>query len=123
MRGQVSPGFIRECLGEEYKQKIRIANARKQKRPQQEPDPIDDLAKATTPNQEAEKKKVIMLGVDGQAMLTGREEDDQVDEGEDEEQSTITTEPSTTKDGVQTITDKSSRKNQTISPILMITLT
>ena len=30
LRGQVSPGFIRECLGEEYKQKHRIANARKQ---------------------------------------------------------------------------------------------
>ncbi len=102
LRGRVSPGFIRECLDEKYKQKHRIANARKQKRQQQqEPDPIDNSAKATTLNQEAEKKKTIILGADGHAMLQ-EEEDNPVDEGADEEQSTITIGSSITKDGVQT---------------------
>jgi hypothetical protein len=85
-------------LGEEYKQKHRGANARKQKRQLDEPDPIGDLAKVTTLNQEAEKKKAIMLGVDGQAMLQ-EEEDEQDDEGEGDEPSTITMGSSTTEHG------------------------
>ena len=56
LRGQVSPGFIRECLGEEYKQKHRISNARKRQKLQQEPESSEKLARLPLLNQEAKQK-------------------------------------------------------------------
>lgn len=97
LHDQVSPSFIRECLGEEYKQKHRIANARKRQKLQQEPVSPEKLATLPLLNQEA-PKKMVMLGVDGQEMLQEEQgDDDQDDEGEDDRQSTITKGASITK--------------------------
>jgi hypothetical protein len=101
LRGQVSPRFIRECLDEKYKQKPRMQNARKQQKRlrRHQPDSIDNLAALPPLNQEAEPKKVVMLGVEGEAMLQEEEEEhDPDDEGDGgDAQSTITIESSTTK--------------------------
>jgi hypothetical protein len=46
LRGQVSDRFIRECLDEKYKQKVRVENARKQ---QSKKDKETDKLAAVTP--------------------------------------------------------------------------
>jgi len=101
LRGQVSEGFVRQCLEEKYKQKTRVKNALKQQKkqqPQQEPNPIDDLAKVTTLNQDAEKKDVIILDAEGRSMLQAEEEDDGDEEEEIEDNhSPVANVPSTTK--------------------------
>jgi hypothetical protein len=104
LHGQVSAGFIRECLDEKYKQKHRVANARKQhkqrKGQQQKPGSSEDLAKVTTLNQEDDKvkKELIILDVDGRAMPQ-ENKDEQNDEVEDGKQSSIPGAPSTAKHG------------------------
>jgi hypothetical protein len=70
LRGQVSERFVRECLDEKYKQKIRVDNARKQKQHQQEEEHknVDKLAAVTPLNEEVEEDKnkaLVILGVDG----------------------------------------------------------
>jgi hypothetical protein len=81
LRGQVSERFIRECLDEKYKQKVRVENARKQKyhRRQEEEDKASGKLAAVTPlNQEVEEeeenKKVIILDTDGRISLQDDEE-------------------------------------------------
>ena len=71
LRGQVSPGFIRECLGEEYKQKHRVENARKQKKQDyvEEKEDIDELAEVTPLNPEPENGKIILVGAHGQSLV------------------------------------------------------
>ena len=44
LRGQISERFIRECLHEKYKQKVRVDNARKQKQGPKKDKEIDKLA-------------------------------------------------------------------------------
>ena len=78
LRGQVSERFIRECLDEKYKQKVRVENARKQKyhRRQEEEDKVSGKLAAVTPlNQveEEENKKVIILDTDGRIFLQENE--------------------------------------------------
>ncbi len=90
LRGQVSEGFVRECLDEKYKQKRRVQNARKQKR-QLESKVNDKLAQVTTLNQddeEEEKKELIMVDVAGR---TSAQKDE-------DEQATTTTDFDTTTD-------------------------
>jgi hypothetical protein len=81
----VSPSFIRECLDEKYKQKVRVDNAKKKK--QRLP---KEFKLATLPvlNQEVKKKEVIVLDVDGRMSI-------QKDEGEP---------PSTTTTDLDTMT-------------------
>ena len=72
LRGQVSDGFVRECLDEKYKQKHRIVNARKQKKKQdylEEKDAIDKLAEVTPLNSEPENGKIILVEATGQSVV------------------------------------------------------
>jgi hypothetical protein len=86
LRGQVSERFIRECLDEKYKQKVRVENARKQKyqiRQEEEDKASGKLAAVTPLNQEVEEedenKKVIILDTDGRISL--QDEEEQEEEG------------------------------------------
>ncbi len=104
LRGQVRERTIRACLDEKYKQKTRMENARKQKRQTEETDLEDNLAALMPLNQdeeeeEEEKKELVIVDVDGRTMLQKDNEEKQNDEVEDDEQFTITMEPSTTKHG------------------------
>jgi hypothetical protein len=84
LRGQVSERFIRECLDEKYKQKVRVENARKQKyqtRQEEEDKASGKLAAVTPLNQEVEEdeenKKVIILDTDGRISLQDEEEQEE----------------------------------------------
>jgi hypothetical protein len=116
LHGQVSAGFIRECLDEKYKQKHRLANARKQQKMQRkgqqhEPGSTEDLAKVTTLNQEDDKvkKELIILDVGGRA-VPQENKDEQNDEAEDDEQSSIPGASSTAKHG--SLTEEQSHHSQ-----------
>ncbi len=93
LRGQTSERFIRECLDEIYKQKVRVDNAKKQKyqRIQEEADKVSGKLAAVTPlNQEDEEdnnennKKVIIRDIDGRMSI-------QDDEGDEEQPQSATT--------------------------------
>ena len=79
LRDQVSERFIRECLDEKYKQRVRVENARKAKHPpQDERKLIDKLAVVPPLNQQEEEEKnkeVVILDVDGSTSIV-REEDE-----------------------------------------------
>jgi hypothetical protein len=83
LRGQVSERFIRECLDEKYKQKVRVENARKQKyqiRQEEEDKASGKLAAVTPLNQEVEEdenKKVIIIDTDGRISLQDDEEQEE----------------------------------------------
>jgi hypothetical protein len=83
LRGQVSERFIRECLDEKYKQKVRVENARKQKyqiRQEEEDKAGGKLAAVTPLNQEVEEdenKKVIIIDTDGRISLQDDEEQEE----------------------------------------------
>jgi hypothetical protein len=100
LRGQVSERFIRECLDEKYKQKVRVENARKQKyqtRQEEEDKASGKLAAVTPLNQEVEEdenKKVIILDTDGRISF------------QDEEEQEERRQPSTTTTDSFTITGK-----------------
>ena len=84
LRGQVSERFIRECLDEKYKEKVRVENARKQ-RPKKDKE-TDKLAAVTPLNQQ----EVVAVDANGRTSIQEDEEKDK--------------EPSTTTDS--SITDK-----------------
>lgn len=70
LRGQVSERFIRECLDERYKQKIRIQNARKQKRKNQLNDKEDfELAELTPLSYENDNSKISLIETNNPALL------------------------------------------------------
>ncbi len=73
LKGHVSPSFIRECLDEKYKQKVRVENAKKQKRGhhQHEVQEIEAVNLAPLPSlkNEEERKKVLLVGADGRTLL------------------------------------------------------
>jgi hypothetical protein len=99
LRGQVSERFIRECLDEKYKQKVRVENARKQKYQtrQEEEDKASGKLAAVTPlnqDEEEEDKKVIIIDTDGRISL------------QDEEEQEERRQPSTTTTDSFTITGK-----------------
>jgi hypothetical protein len=82
LRGQVSERFIRECLDEKYKQKVRVENARKQKYQirQEEEDKASGKLAAVTPlnqDEEDENKKVIILDTDGRISFQDDEEQEE----------------------------------------------
>jgi hypothetical protein len=82
LRGQVSERFIRECLDEKYKQKVRVENARKQKYQirQEEEDKASGKLAAVTPlnqDEEEENKKVIIIDTDGRISLQDDEEQEE----------------------------------------------
>jgi hypothetical protein len=83
LRGKISERFIRECLDEKYKQKIRAENAKKQKQQEKEYKISDKLA-AVTPLNQAEKeqevkeegqenKEVIIVDTDGKTFAEKKE--------------------------------------------------
>ncbi len=67
LRGQVSERFVRECLDEKYKQKLRVDNARKQKKQYclKDKDEFEKLAAVTPLNQESVNDKIILVGAHG----------------------------------------------------------
>jgi hypothetical protein len=70
LRGQVSERFIRECLPEKYKQKVRVDNAKKQQKGRQKE---RNLAAVTPLNQviqeDEEGKEAVIIDVDGRLSL------------------------------------------------------
>lgn len=70
LRGQVSERFIRHCLDERYKQKVRIENARKQKRQNSLNHNKDGkLAELVPLNHENGNSKVTLIETSGQALI------------------------------------------------------
>jgi hypothetical protein len=69
LHGRVSPRFIRECLDDKYKQKVRVENARKQKLQE------DVKLAAVPPLNEEENKEIMMVNVDGRTRILHNEED------------------------------------------------
>jgi hypothetical protein len=99
LRGQVSGGFVRECLDEKYKQKHRVKNARKQKKQDyfEEKEAIYNLAEVTTLNSEPDNGKIILVGAHGQEVVQReRENNDKPSSGmdNDDDSTEDKTEPS-----------------------------